>query len=140
MAYGFSMSPFIRDKDILTIKPVPVGIPVPGDVVAFEQADIQKLIVHRVVKRGDNGFLIKGDNMYEFDGLVPPVNIHGIVTQVERNSRIVYAGLGRERVLIAFLSRHGILVRFFKIIMFPYRIGAAGLRKIQVLAGYPPGQ
>ena len=135
-AHGFSMSPVIHNQDILTIEPLPPGSPALGDVVAFELPDIRKLTVHRVVKSENTAYLIKGDNMTEPDGMVSRADILGIVTRVERNGSIISAGLGRERPLIAILSRYGLLRGSFRLIRFPFDIGAAGLKRIEVLASH----
>ena len=109
-APGFSMSPFIRDGDAITVAPLAGASPRPGDVVAFLRPDSGKLVVHRVVgKRGDAFLIIRGDNAEEGDGLVPRANVLGRVTRVERDGKRVYLGLGPERHLIAFLTRWGLL-------------------------------
>ena len=117
-APGFSMSPFIQDSDAITVSPLSGAAPRLGDVVAFLRPDSGKLIVHRVVgKRGD-AFLVRGDNAEEGDGLVPRANILGRVTRVERDGTRVYLGLGPERYLIAFLTRWGLL-RLLLLSMWP---------------------
>jgi hypothetical protein len=108
-APGFSMSPFIQDGDTITVAPLAGAPPRPGDVVAFLRPDSGKLVVHRVVgKRGD-AFLIRGDNGGEVDDLAPAAGILGRVTGVRRDGRPVRLGLGPERRLVAFLSRRGLL-------------------------------
>jgi hypothetical protein len=108
-AFGFSMLPFIRNKDILTISPLSVGRPRQGDVVAFFLPGTRKLAVHRVVGKKENCYLVKGDNIPESDGLIPRACILGHVTKVERREKLISLGLGSERYLIAFLSRAGLL-------------------------------
>ena len=108
-AKGFSMTPFVRDRDVITVSPLPGTSPGLGDVVAFIKPETGKLAVHRVVgKRGDS-YLIKGDNSPEGDGLVPKANVLGRVSRVERDGKRVFLGLGPERFLIAFLTRRGLL-------------------------------
>ncbi len=102
---GFSMSPFIRDNDILTIAPMNGCTPSIGEVVAFVQADTGRLVVHRVISRADPGWLVRGDNSPKDDGLITRENILGVVRCVEREGRDVRVGLGVERVLIALLQR-----------------------------------
>ena len=48
-ARGFSMSPFIRDGDVLTLAPAPDRLRI-GDVVAFINPCNQQLSVHRLVR------------------------------------------------------------------------------------------
>jgi len=109
-ARGLSMSPFIKDGDLISVSPVSKVKPSLGKVVAFVQPVSGALIVHRVVGRRGTAFLIQGDNTGgKPDGLFQPEDILGCVTGVERNSRQVVVGLGPERFLIAYLSRSGLL-------------------------------
>jgi SAM-dependent methyltransferase len=80
-------------------------VPRIGDVVAFVQPDTGRLAVHRVIARVDAGWLVRGDNGPEPDGIVPRENLLGVVTRVERAGHDVRVGLGAERVLIALLQR-----------------------------------
>lgn len=108
-APGFSMSPFIRDRDIITIAPyqrTSCGI---GDVLAFVKPGTGQLVVHRVVAASENGWRIKGDNNPEEDGVIPHAAILGQVIQVERAGKFVRQGLGPERIIIALLSRQNLL-------------------------------
>jgi len=107
-AAGASMSPFIRDGDILTIAPVAPGIRL-GEVVAFRQPETERLAVHRVVARGKARFLIRGDNSSQADGWVGVEQILGHVRRIEHQGRLVHFGLGCERFPIAWLSRAGML-------------------------------
>jgi len=106
-ASGSSMSPFIRDGDVLTIAPARVRL---GDVVGFVSPRGGKLVVHRVVCISRGGYFIKGDNASESDVHVPPPKILGRVVRVEHRGNRVPLGLGIERVAIAFLSRRGWLI------------------------------
>ena len=108
-AKGFSMSPFIKDDDVVTVSPLWDGSPRVGDVVAFVSPCAEKLLVHRVLcKKGDN-YLIKGDIAPEPDGLVSRIDILGRVRAVERDGKEILLGLGPERALIAFLTRSGLI-------------------------------
>ena len=108
-AKGFSMSPFIKDDDVVTVSPLWGDSPRIGDVVALVSPHAERLLIHRVLgKKGDH-YLIKGDHAPEPDGMVPRINILGRVTRVERNGKGVLLGLGPERVIIAFLTRKGFI-------------------------------
>ena len=102
---GFSMSPFIKNDDVVTISPVdifPIGI---GRPVAFRHPISNKLVIHRIVGgKGDN-YIIKGDRINCIDGLVSKKYILGVVTGVERNKKRIFSGIGPERFIIAVLSR-----------------------------------
>ncbi len=108
-AKGASMAPFIRDGDVVTVSPVPGTNLRPGDVAAFTNPQTDRLVIHRIVGTADGSFLIKGDSVREGDVLVPACQVHGRVTRVERKGRNLRLGLGSERILIAFLSRTGLL-------------------------------
>ena len=134
-ARGFSMSPFIKDGDVITISPLikysrnflfpltlilspkgrgkgegvssySIGF---GRSVAFIHPQTGKLVIHRVVGQNGSRYLIKGDRHTETDGLIPRGNILGVVAKVEREGREIQLGLGLERFIIAFLSRTRIL-------------------------------
>jgi len=124
-ARGWSMSPFIRDGDVISISPLFNSLPKPGEVVGFIHPDTDKLVVHRVVGQRSQACLVRGDNLSgDNDGWVPKEKILGMVTRVERNGKRVWLGLGPERYGIALLSRIGLfsplrvwagfLIRFFK--------------------------
>lgn len=110
-APGTSMSPFIRDGDVITLVPPRVAPVRAGDVVAFATAETGRLVVHRVLSCSGDGCLIRGDNAPADDGVVPHAAIVGAVTRVERAGRTVRLGLGPERFLISLLSRWGVLPR-----------------------------
>ena len=111
-AKGASMSPFIRDGDVLTLVPWEGRNPAAGRVVAWFNPQTQKLIVHRIVAVKGNFFLIKGDNSpTQADGWISREQIISAVARVERMGRQVRLGMGMEGWLIAYLSKIGLLTR-----------------------------
>ncbi len=53
-----------------------------GEIVAFVQKEggVTKVVVHRIIEKVENGFIIKGDNNPENDpGIIPPEKIIGKV-------------------------------------------------------------
>lgn len=108
-AKGFSMAPFIKDGDVLTVFPVLNSPPRLGDVAAFLHLVNGRLAIHRIVAQNKSDCHLKGDGIDAADGLVPRANIIGIVRKVERNGHKVLLGLGPERFLIAFLSDKNLL-------------------------------
>jgi len=110
-AKGFSMSPFIKNGDVITVETLPDGAPRLGHIVAFRHPGSGRLVVHRVVGRKGGAYLIKGDAAPEGDGLVPADNILALVTKVEREGQPVRLGIGPARLLIAFLTRSGLFLR-----------------------------
>ena len=111
-ARGFSMSPFIKNNDVVTISPLQGTQPSLGDIVAFAHPETQGLYIHRIVRNKDGFCVTKGDNRSQTEESVPIENILGSVTRVERDGRHVFLGLGPERFLIAFLGRRGLLFPF----------------------------
>jgi len=110
-AKGFSMSPFIKDGDVITVAPISQDKPRLGDVVAFLDPDTEELVVHRVIGKMDNDRLyIRGDNLPTQKHLVSMSEILGRVKRVEQDRRAMSLGLGPEKALIALLSRKELLL------------------------------
>ena len=109
-ARGFSMSPFIKDGDDVTIFPLNGVSPGLGNVVAFIHKGNGMPFIHRVVGKKGNTYLLKGDNSTETDGYLSESDILGCVRMVERKGLRVFFGLGPERFLIAYFNRRGILL------------------------------
>jgi signal peptidase I len=104
-APGFSMSPFIRDGDVITLAPYKADSCRPGVVVAFVRPGTERLVVHRVVAVSKNGCHIRGDNAPDDDGDIPHASIIGQVVRIEHAGKTVRFGMGPERKIIAVLSR-----------------------------------
>ena len=112
-AKGFSMTPIIKDGDIITVSPcLPAGL-LSGDIAAFTHPVTGRLVVHRIIGVRDGSFFVKGDNNDDSDGLIPGSHVLGRITRNERNGRSVQLGLGAERSTIALLSRFRILRLLF---------------------------
>jgi hypothetical protein len=107
---GYSMSPFIKDRDVVTISPIVDSSPGFGDVIAFIHPRTEKLLIHRVVGKIGDACLVKGENALELDGLIERKHIIGIIARVERKGKKVFFGLGPERFLIALLTRKNLLL------------------------------
>lgn len=112
-ANGVSMTPFIKQGDLVTLSPYTGSRPRLGDVAAFFFPGTEKLTIHRVVGKKENGYLLKGDNATAIDGVIPPENILARVKKVEREGREIRLGLRQDRYLIALLARSGLLLSLF---------------------------
>ncbi len=108
-ATGHSMSPFIKNQDIVTISPLPINRPVVGDMVAASFGERKSIMVHRVIAKKQGKFLIKGDNNKSQDGVFKQNQIVGLVSNVERNGMTVWFGQGYLGRVIAILSKTGLL-------------------------------
>jgi len=112
---GASMSPLIRDRDVVTVAPVDGGALRVGDVVAAAVGDAgspRRLVVHRVVERRPGGLLLKGDACTDADGVIRPGDVLGRVVRVERRGRTVRLGTtagAAGGAVLAALSRSGAL-------------------------------
>ncbi len=113
-AKGFSMSPFIKDGDVVTLSPLINCTPRLGDVVALISPNSGKSLIHRIIEKKKAGLVTKGDNSLCNDGLIPIKSIMGIVTCVERKKKKVLLGLGAEKYLIVILSRNRFLFSGFR--------------------------
>jgi hypothetical protein len=114
-ARGSSMSPFIKNGDLITVSPPDNPIPRCGDVMAFLHPLTGGIIVHRLIKMQGDHFVMKGDNRYGTDGCVPKEGLLGRVTGVKRGGKDIKPGLGPERLFIALFSRTGLLVPFVRL-------------------------
>jgi len=107
---GYSMSPFIKDNDVVTISPISDASPGLGDVIAFVHPKADKFFIHRVVRKMEDACLVKGENSLEPDGFIEREHIIGMITRVERDGKKVFFGLGPERFMIALLTRTNLLL------------------------------
>ena len=106
---GASMSPFIQDRDVVTISPLGRREPQLGDVLAIGMQMPERLVIHRVVARAGAGLLTKGDNLRAPDAIVERDLVLGRVVRVERNGRDVDYVAGWRASLVAALSRADLL-------------------------------
>jgi len=96
-ARGWSMTPFIRDGDVITVAPLRDIAPGTGEVVAFVHPQSSKLVVHRVTGRKGAARLIQGDNVPGLaDGVIGRADILGRVERVQRNDRDVWLAWGQS--------------------------------------------
>ncbi len=89
VASGYSMFPFLRKGDLLTVEPVPMERIKRGDIVVFESEE--KWIAHRVIKIHSNdgliGFTTRGDARVSRDPVINKTNYIGLVPSIERGSQ-----------------------------------------------------
>jgi signal peptidase I len=113
-AVGYSMSPFIRNGDVITVRPCKRTDLRKGAVVAYIRPLDGHLAVHRLVGGTGAGFALKGDHEPISDFPVAASGIMGVVDRVERNGRRVRLGLGPGRRLVASLSAWGFITWAFR--------------------------
>ncbi len=82
---GVSMRPLFRNrKDTVVIRPISHPLN-KYDVPLYRRAD--KLILHRIVKVTDNGYVICGDNCENKEYDITDENIIGVMTEFYRNDK-----------------------------------------------------
>ena len=108
-ASGSSMSPFIKNGDVITLAPPSQKTIHRGTVAAFLSPLAGKLVVHRIVDHKGGKFLLKGDTCRQPDGWVDPLDIIGVVVGVERGDKPVRFGGGQVRGVLACLSKYSVL-------------------------------
>jgi len=114
-AAGYSMSPFIRDGDVITILPKGKKRLRRGDIVAYVRPINGRPAVHRIVGRISSRFVLKGDHESTVDFQMDESGILGVVGRVERNGRRIRIGLGPGRRLVACLSARGFISWVFRV-------------------------
>ena len=123
-ARGSSMSPFIKDGDVVTVTPFSGSAPRTGDVVAFVHPGSGKAAVHRIIKGKPGHYFLKGDNAPKPDGDLTPDRILGLVTWIERGGKRIRPGRARGGAVIAALSRSGWLEKSLRVFRRAKRPGA----------------
>jgi hypothetical protein len=106
---GGSMTPFIKDGDLVTLSAWKDSSVCFGKPVAFIHPETRTLCIHRIVGRKGEYYFAKGDSLTQIDGIIHREKIIGVVTCIERDKRRVPLGLGPERSVIALLSKFNIL-------------------------------
>jgi len=91
-----------------------------GDVVIVRLSP-HRIIMHRIIARSRDGLLIRGDASPKVDGYFDDDSILGVVRHNARKDRKIRFGLGPERIIIALLSRTGLLQGALGIMRFAKR-------------------
>jgi signal peptidase I len=82
LARGDSMLPFLRDGDVLHVRPLPAAAVSVGDVICYAPSP-GRLHLHRVVARDARGFVTRGDALPYVED-VPAAALLGRVIARER--------------------------------------------------------
>ena len=107
---GFSMSPFIKDSDIIIIKPVKNFSKLKiGDIVVIPLPGEKKIIIHRIIKKKGESLLLKGDNLMESDGWFKKKDVMGIVATIFKKNNFKYNCNHFMNYVVAIGSRTKIL-------------------------------
>ena len=134
VASGYSMFPFLRKGDILTIDPAPIEQIKRGDIVVYELNE--KWIAHRVIQINHNTegleFLLRGDTCVAFDTPVNKENFIGAVTEFQRLNRQKKLNGSRRRlwtkVILNFIRMYPLIAKVHLRIHHYYLIQLKGLK------------
>jgi signal peptidase len=134
IASGYSMFPFLRKGDLLTVEPAPIEQIKRGDIVVYEFNE--KWIAHRVIQINHNSegleFLLRGDTCVAFDPLVNKENFIGAVTEFQRLNRQKKLNGSRRRlwtkVILNFIRMYPLIAKVHLRIHHYYLIQLKGLK------------
>ena len=88
-ARGTSMSPLVRDGDVLLVQPADPNAVRVGDVVLCHIEE-GRVVVHRVIReqvsQEGHWFTVQGDAAAQPDGLLPGGQVYGRVTAIKRGA------------------------------------------------------
>lgn len=94
---GYSMYPYLKPDYYGIVKKVDFDEIIIGDVIAFSENG--KYILHRVIKKGKDFLICKGDSRMNFDAKVKIEDIIGRLFLIEINSKIVNAHSKKHKIL-----------------------------------------
>ena len=107
-ARGFSMVPFIRDRDILTIESIKASVLDMGDIAFYRLAG-DRLVAHRVVCRevldGKEILTMRGDVPSGSYDRVLAEQVLGRVVSVQREEKLIRLDRGFRRLMALLLVR-----------------------------------
>ncbi len=87
IASGTSMEPFIRDKkDKITLRK-PQGSLKKGDVPFYKRKNGQ-FVLHRIIGRDENGYILRGDNQWVKEYGVTDGDVLAALVSVEKNGKV----------------------------------------------------
>ncbi|MFA5100674.1 MAG: GNAT family N-acetyltransferase [Candidatus Omnitrophota bacterium] len=136
-AKGGSMSPFIMSGDWVDValcrgSARDIG---QGDIVLFRKEG--NLYLHRVLRKGPRGFLIKGDMSLGHDGIIPAGDILARVVSVQREGRRVDLRCPANRVISYLAAGSSFFLQYPSLFFRKARAsGAFALSRIQCLKTY----
>ena len=138
-ARGSSMTPFIRDGDLLTIAPVdPAGLRI-GDVALYH-TERDRVVAHRIVGRttqvGELVLETRGDARLASDSSLPAARVLGRAVRLRRGDRVYRLDRGpwrlAARLWVAVHPLRRALARLVR------GIKELALRTLQALQSLPP--
>lgn len=117
---GKSMFPSIMGKDMVTLSSYKDHRPEIGDVIGLCDSQSRQIIIHRIIGKINEHFLIKGDNLIKNDGVFPRNQIIGYVSEIERNKKRISITRLKNRINV-FLSKSRIFCLSYLFFLFKKR-------------------
>ncbi len=102
---GISMRPMLREhKDIAVIERVNRKLQ-RNDVPLYRRAGCDKLVLHRILKVTDNGYVIRGDNLFYKEYDVTDEDIVGVLKAFYREGKYYDCATSKIYHIYIFLNR-----------------------------------
>ena len=102
---GISMRPMLREhRDIAVIERVNRKLK-KNDVPLYRRAGCDKLVLHRILKVTDNGYVIRGDNLYYKEYDVTDEDIVGVLKAFYREGKYYDCATSKTYHIYIFLNR-----------------------------------
>lgn len=109
---GTSMQPMLREhKDVAVIERVNRKLK-KNDVPLYRRAGCDKLVLHRIVKVTDNGYVIRGDNLYNNEYDVTDNDIVGVLKAFYRDGKYYDCAKSKVYRTYIILNRAGYPFRY----------------------------
>lgn len=110
---GISMEPMLRQhRDIVIIKRVN-GRLKRNDVPLYHRAGCDRFILHRILKVTNDGYVIRGDNLYKKEYDVKDGDIIGVLKAFYRDGKYYDCEKSRKYKTYVFLMRTSYPFRYF---------------------------
>jgi len=138
---GESMSPSLRDKDVVIIKRFNLSEIKTGDII-FYRIPPSQIVIHRLIKRtledGKMAFITKGDANFYFDPYVYPKDILGKIVAIERDRRYIRLDTFMSKLKAIFYVKSFLMKRWFWRLtrVLRHKILGVALRKLQGIRIY----
>lgn len=118
---GISMRPMLRQhKDIAVIKRTN-GRLKKNDVPLYHRKGSDKFILHRILKVTDDGYVIRGDNLFKNEYDIKDENIVGVLKAFYRNGKYIDCQKSAGYKVYVFLNRVSYPVRYlWRVILRPF--------------------
>ena len=110
---GISMEPMLRQhRDIVIIKRIDRKLK-KNDVPLYKRPGRDKLVLHRILKVTENGYVIRGDNLYIKEYDVKDGDIIGVLKAFYRDGKYYDCEKSRKYKIYVFLMRTSYPFRYF---------------------------